>query len=172
MQILRLLDLSIIYWLKDKFNTDGWDETKITILDGYPEDRRALVDPANYTDATLQKKLPVVAVEIVSSDKTGLELGSRAVNGTYRVAMDVFASTDGQRDDIAYFCEKYTNGYNIPIKDYNTGFPPGVTNQTTVGAVFVTASRLLNTSDKASSDIASRHSMRIIITCEGIEDYS
>ena len=171
MQILRLIDLSLVYWLKDSFNTDGWDETDITILDGYPEDRRALVDAPNYTNSVIQKKLPVVAVEIISYDKVGLELGSRAVAGTYRIALDIFAATDGQRDDITYMCEKYVSGYTIPVKDYNEGFPAAVTNQTTVGAIAVDSIRMLNTSVKESPNIAERHSMRLILTCSSIEGY-
>ena len=172
MQLLRLIDLSMVYWLKTQFSGAGWTEPSITILDGYPEDRRSLVDSANYTNNKVQKLLPVVAVEVLSYEKEGLELGSRSVTGRYKIALDCFAATDGQRDDITYMCEKYTSGYIIPVYDYNIGFPPIVTNQSGVGHIEVSSVKMLNTSDKSASDLASRHSMRLILTCEGIEVYS
>lgn len=105
----RLEDLSIFYWLTALFA----DTPYVKIVDGFPT--TGLVIPSVAVDAKTLRRVP-----FEMGNRTGLEP---------RVwFIDVFAETKAQRDDFGY---RILNNIetNIPVYDYNSGFPPTVVPQ-------------------------------------------
>lgn len=170
MQLPRLSALSLVYYLRDSFENISWYPSQINIDDGYPEDLRKLVLRRDFTSEEKQRKLPCVTVELISINRAPLEFGNNDAMATYRFSIDIFAGRDGQKEDIAYLCQKYLNDQYISILDYNEGFPP-VTGQTITGKMQVINMSQVNTSNKASPIVAQRHSCRLICDATVIESY-
>jgi len=99
----RLEDLSVYYWLKDKFSAYSF----ITIVDGYPENDLVI---------------PSISVDWDSIEGRYHELGNRKTVKIRDWYIDIFAKNKSQRDEIAY---KIYNDLDdgIPVYDYNEGFP-------------------------------------------------
>lgn len=99
----RLEDLSVHYWLKDKFSPYPF----VSIEDGFPEKLLTL---------------PTVSSEWDDIDSYQLELGNRQVVKERVWYIDIFAKNKSQRDEFAY---KVFNDLDdgIPVYDYNEGFP-------------------------------------------------
>jgi hypothetical protein len=106
MYLERKEDLSIVYWLKDKFSSVDF----VNIQDGFPNSE--LVLP---TISSEQKTLTAVDIEL------GNKKGAR--DRLYNI--DVFAINKAQRDEFAYkIYNELAEG--IPVYDYDEGFPPDV----------------------------------------------
>lgn len=104
MQLQRKLDLSIYYWLVSKVPSSS-----ITVTDGFPE-------------ASLE--LPTVSITALDIEGLPFELGGCDQNKQFW-RIDVFAKNKTQRDDLAYIL--YTElEQQIPVYDYDLGFPPPV----------------------------------------------
>jgi len=105
MKVGRKQDLSVIYWLKDLFNSKG-----IEILDGFP---------------TEEFNIPCIAVEWHHIDTYQLEMGSKTLGWVRSWYLDVFAINKTQKDEIIFtLLEEIEN--DIDINDYDQGFPPSV----------------------------------------------
>jgi hypothetical protein len=104
MIIDRLLDLSVLYYVKSVFVASPF----IHVEDGYPE-----------TAFTL----PTIAVEISDIDTIPSELGDRVRRKMRTWYIDVFANDKAQRDEYAY---KLMSAFEqpIPVYNYDEGFPP------------------------------------------------
>jgi hypothetical protein len=171
MQLPRLMDLSLIFFLRDNFESVTLYPSDLDIIDGYPEDKRNLVGRGRVTNAKTQRELPIITVEQLTSTRDGLEMGGRDSDANYNFAIDIFAERDGQRDDLAFLCLKYLTGQTIAVKDYNQGFPPSVTTQTTTGYMSVEEVKTFNTSNKNSKNVVDRHTCRIMATVNVLEIY-
>ncbi len=99
----RLEDLSVVYWLKDKFSSAGF----VTIVDAFPDELLTL---------------PTISVEWDTIEGFEWELGNRKVMKERVYYVDIFAKNKSQRDEFAY---KIFNDLDdgITIYDYNEGFP-------------------------------------------------
>ena len=106
MYLERKQDLSIYYWLVDLFS----DVSFVTIEDGYPE-----------TELTI----PTIAVEWSMIDLSPLELGNRSGLQRRVWFIEIFAENKSQRDDFGYRIMNAIED-NIPVYDYDEGFPPSV----------------------------------------------
>lgn len=97
----KLEDLSVYYWLEDNL------PSFVTVVDGFPEDDLVL---------------PTVAVEVKQVWGVPFELGGTEQTRRFWT-IDVFAQNKSQRDDFAdLIFDKLEQ--NIPVYDYNEGFPP------------------------------------------------
>lgn len=102
----RLEDLSVYYWAIDIFS----DAPFINIEDAFP-----------VGDLTI----PTVSVDVDTIDTAPGELGNRK-RIKFRVwYVDVFAADKSQRDEYAYRVLNKLES-NIPVYDYDEGFPPSV----------------------------------------------
>jgi hypothetical protein len=104
MELERKQDLSIVYWLRNLFQSS----TFIRVEDGFPE--------TSFT-------LPVIAVERDLVDSVPSELGNRKGKRVHTFYVDIYALNKSQRDEIGY---KIFNSIEdgIPVYDYDQGFPP------------------------------------------------
>ena len=102
MYLERLEDLSIYYWLVDKFSSTPF----VKIVDGFPVE-----------DLTI----PSISIEQDELENYPLQLGDRKGGSIRTWYIDVFAKNKSQRDEFAY---KVYNDLKdgITIYDYNTGF--------------------------------------------------
>lgn len=118
MYIERLEDLSVYYWLKDKFS----DTSFITIVDGFPDE---------------ELSLPTIAVEAGRIDVQEFELGNRDGLRVRRWFIDIYAKNKSQRDEFGYrLLNELKNP--IPVYNYDEGFPPSIT-PTKIGALAILA---------------------------------
>lgn len=103
----RKEDLSIYYWLKDKFSASP----SVNIVDGFPAENLVL---------------PTISIEWKRIEGTNFELGNRDWFKRRLWYIDVFATNKSQRDEFAYkIMNEVSEG--IPVYDYDLGFPPAVT---------------------------------------------
>lgn len=103
MELVRIQDLSIYYWLK------GILPNFVTVVDGFPEGDLIL---------------PTVSVEAQPMEGIPFELGGCDKDIRFW-RIDVFAKDKSQRDDMAYVIFKELEK-NISVYNYNEGFPPDV----------------------------------------------
>ena len=110
MNIYRLEDLSVIYFVKGIFQSFAM----VTITDEFPT-QYAL---------GLALTLPTLAVTNGRLTEEEFELGNSDTFRVRRWFVDIFAINKSQRDDFAYriLMELKTKG--ITVYDYNEGFPP------------------------------------------------
>lgn len=104
----RLQDQSVFYWLK------SFLPLSVNVVDGFPTNNNA-IDPALI--------LPTVSVESQSIKSFPFELGDNQSRHSRMWAIEVFAKTKTQRDELAYSIMNKLDS-NIPVYDYNLGFPP------------------------------------------------
>lgn len=116
----RDIELSCIYYLETCFNAD-W--TGITVVKSF----------TNAYDATL----PVVCVELNSTDNIWKEIGSTSLYNDYTINIDIFAKSNGQRLDLAdYIIEKIKEGFTYYDHSQTSGAPETLT-RTANGRVFL-----------------------------------
>jgi hypothetical protein len=107
MYLERLEDLSVLYFVEDKFS----DAPFIKVVDGFPLE-----------DMTL----PTIAVEAGKIRVKEYELGNRSGLRVRRWYIDIYAKNKSQRDEFGYrLLNELKNG--ISVYNYNEGFPPSVT---------------------------------------------
>lgn len=115
MYMERIEDLSLYYWVKDKFSTSSF----ITIVDGFPEG---------------ELTLPTIAIDNGRIDVKQFELGNRDGLRVRRWYIEIFAKNKSQRDEFGYkLLNELKDG--VPVYNYNEGFPPTVS--TKVGSLQV-----------------------------------
>lgn len=107
MNILKLQDLSVYYYIKNLFT----DASFVNVTNAFePED---LV-------------IPTIAVENDEITTYSLELGNRSFGKIRTWYIDIYAINRGQRDEFAYrILQEVEN--KIPVYNYDQGFPPDVT---------------------------------------------
>lgn len=118
--IERLQDQSCFYWLKSKV------PSAVSVVDAFPTN-------VNSEDTPLM--LPTVSIEASKLIGVPLELGNYIPNQERLWTIDVFTKNKTQRDDLSYLIFNEL-AKNIPIFDYNEGFPPNVS-PTQLGALDV-----------------------------------
>ena len=118
LELHRLQDLSIYYWLQDLM------PAFVTVVDGFPD-----------SDLVI----PTVSIEAMDTWGDPFELGGLDQKRRFW-RIDVFAKNKSQRDDFADYIFDQLEG-NIPVYDYNEGFPPPTPTQ--IGAL-----KCLNRSNK------------------------
>lgn len=111
MLLPRNIDLSVYYFLK------GLLPANITVVDGYPTNTLGMPD--------VGLALPTVAAERVSLSIRPYQLGGKGL-AYYLYVLTVYARTKTERDDITYTIQDQIDDANIPVNDYNMGFPPDV----------------------------------------------
>jgi len=115
MELERKKDLSIYYWLQDIFSG-----TPITVVDEFPEDKLVV---------------PSVSTEIGEIALVPSELGNRTGTRLRSWFIDIYAKNKAQRNELMYKIMSELED-NIPVKDYDEGFPPTVF-PTTIGCIDV-----------------------------------
>lgn len=65
---------------------------------------------------------PIVAVENVGDKERGMEIGTDSKLVTAEFRINVYANTEGQRDDVTDFIKRALDK-TMPIWDFNKGFP-------------------------------------------------
>ena len=83
---IRNLELSTVFYFEQSFATD-W--TGINVVKGYP----------NFTKVSL----PVIAIRLNVVNTNLLEIGSRQTDDVYNLIIDIFATSDGQKLDLAQY---------------------------------------------------------------------
>lgn len=118
--IERLQDQSCFYWLKSTVPSG------VFIVDAFPTN-------VNSTDTPLM--LPTVSIEASRMLGVPFELGNYQPNEERLWTIDIFAKNKTQRDDLSYLIFNELSK-NIPVFDYNEGFPPSIS-PTQLGALDV-----------------------------------
>ena len=81
----RNIEASLVDFITTQLSTDGW--TGIKVLKGFPQD---------YKGAT-----PFIGLEVLDLNPKKLEIGSKTHIKYYTVKIRIFATSDGQRLDLA-----------------------------------------------------------------------
>jgi hypothetical protein len=113
MFIERKQDLSVYHFIKQIFEDQGLDENKITIVDGFP---------------TGEISIPTISVDNEFLTVEGFELGNRFGLDIRTWYIDIFAENKSRRDEFAYLIKNSVQS-DIPVYDYDQGFPPTVVDQ-------------------------------------------
>jgi len=126
---------------------------------------------ANWTGITLVKSfssaydqtLPVVCVQLVGAMTDRLEIGSTTLQNYYEIAIDVFATSDGQRIDLADFI---LNQLKAGWIYYTHSKVSGATTLTKVAAGRITVTEFSDNSkidlgDEVANPDRFRHFLRI-----------
>lgn len=116
MRLERKQDLSIYYWLKDIIFVDY---PVVTVRNTFP---------------TNDLVVPSVAFRAKYLEVLDLELGNRMGYVPRLWLIDTFGATQTQGDDLAYEVFYGLRQNNIPVYDYEEGFPPLVS-PTKLGAL-------------------------------------
>lgn len=96
-RIRRNTELSLLYYLETNFAAD-WSE--VTVLKSFKQ-----VYSKNVS-------LPVVCVSLISNVPERREIGSSIYDGNYILSVDIFATSEGQRLDLAdYLLSKVSDGW-------------------------------------------------------------
>lgn len=137
----RLEDLSVYYFLKDKFS----DLPSLRIEDGFPE--------GNLT-------IPTIAVEAGKIDVVEYEIGNRDGLRVRRWFIDIYAKNKSQRDEFGYrLLDVLKDG--IPVYNYDEGFPPSVS-PSKIGTLTVTSKSF--TPIKINADVVDKLYYRATIS--------
>jgi len=121
MRDVRLIDISLYYYLKDSLESDGYTvHTKLS--DEHVSSGIYLVDA--YPDKTQYIKTPLIALDFTGISREPFQLGP---GYTDYIDYDIyiFGRTKGERDDLGFLVLTYFDGAKIPIYDYNLYFASG-----------------------------------------------
>jgi hypothetical protein len=102
----RNVDLSTIYALEEAIEA-SWDN--VTVVLGFPNTAKA-------------NDLPIIAIRLLSIDSSRKEIGAITFEDIYTFIIDIFATSDGQRLDLASFIKDTINGL---WTYYEHGHPSG-----------------------------------------------
>lgn len=103
MNLKRIQDLSIYYWLQSKV------PSIVNVEDGFP---------------TGSLTLPTVSITSLDIRGVPLELGGCDYNTSFW-RIDIFAKNKAQRDELAYLLFDEIE-HQVPVYDYGVGFPPAI----------------------------------------------
>jgi len=112
MQLFRLAGLCLVYKIKEILSNNDFS---YTVEPGYPPD----------SEMKTQQTWPLITVQTDNLFGRDIELGSNQWPAC-QVFIDIFANTDGQREDIAYTLWNSLNENNYTLYNFNSGFPSAV----------------------------------------------
>ena len=115
MTLYRLADLHLVYKLQEIMQDNGFNSNQYRIIDGYPSD----------SDLLTSELWPTLTVETDLLYGRNIELGSGDWPAV-QFSIDVFAKTDGQRDDISYWIWESLNENDYILYNFNEGFPSSI----------------------------------------------
>jgi hypothetical protein len=118
---MRNVELSTLYYVETSINA-SWTGVEIvkSFLSAY------------------DKTLPVVCVRLTDGPKERLEVGSNTLIKDYTFIIDVFATSDGQRIDLADFLvDKLKDGWVYYTHAHTVGSPAELT-RTSAGRITLT----------------------------------
>jgi hypothetical protein len=115
MQKLRLLEQNLVYKVKEVMENNGFSSGYYDVKVGYPNER----------DLAEGYTWPTITVDIEYLFGRNVELGSDQWPGV-QVALDVFANTKSQRDDVSYILWNDLNENYFTFYDFNSAFPSSV----------------------------------------------
>ena len=163
---LRIVKLSIYYYIKDKLTDAGWgtegyyNDQVVTFMDAFPNDdelNRIVKDPTGMIDSEIV--LPIVALEQGVQISTPFEIGSKP-SAKRLFTISVLGREKAETDDIAQSLYEWIDEVLVPVKNYNQGFPPDI-DPTTIGYANVSNARLLPVRIVGSPDVADRNRLEI-----------
>lgn len=169
---LRQTELSVFYHIKDSLDTNGYGSAGyhsgelVTLRDAYPnqDELDKVVAPSMARLPDVDIVLPIVIVEHVLQIPRDIELGSKP--GTARAfVITVLGHEKGITSDIAQSIYTLLLDEDIPLNNYNAGFPPTVT-PTQVGIMAVEQPELTPIINAGSPNVAERN--RIEVTFNGV----
>lgn len=105
----RNIEASLIDYLTDNFQNDGWDN--ITIEKSF--------NRAQNTAIKMDSESAVVCVRASSTNRDRIEIGSDSVQRSQLVLIDIFAVNDGQRLDLVDYIGDLLK-YGCPFYEYIT----------------------------------------------------
>lgn len=127
-------NLSLYYYVKE-------------VLSGYPT--------VNITDDYPNAKLVLPSVSVVGNDiiPKSLELGNRHGTRDRLWDIEIYGANKNQRDEITYILLEDLEE-NIPVYDYDYGFPPSGAPQ--IGALKIKPNTLVATPSRVFPDLTER----------------
>ena len=126
MGLYRLADLNLNYKVQEILENYGFTSGKYKVYDGY----------LNELDLNTNHIWPTVTIEMGDLVGRNVELGSKPWK-TLFFAIDVYARTDSQRDDVMNVLWDELNDTIFTLYDFNDGFPSSVgdySGLTTIGS--------------------------------------
>jgi hypothetical protein len=157
-----MLDQNVNYWIisglrhgiPDRVAQQDW--SSVQIVAGYPNENRDMT-------------LPTVALYRNINRDAPLELGSGNVIRADAFFASVFASRDGQRDDLGEYVKRLVDQKSKIFLDFNDGFDPQG-GQSSLGVINFTFVGMFPVKELASQTRAGAHRMDIRFDTEYIYD--
>lgn len=136
--------LSVYYFFKDKLDDNGYGSTGyfnnelVFLMDSYPNDdelNRVVSRKSMQGLEDVEIVLPIVTIEYTNQVGIPFQLGSReATSRSFMIT--VMANDETEMDMLSQQIYEWLRDYDIPLNNYNSGFPPTVT-PTQVGTLRV-----------------------------------
>lgn len=161
---LRIVKLSIYYFLKEKlddanYGSSGFFNNEVvTLMDAYPteEQIKRVKLPSEAMNDELDIVLPIVAIDVGLQRGIPMELGSP--NATVRqCTITVMAADDAESEDISQQIYEWFERNNVPLNNYNEGFPEDDVDATTVGTIEIDNVSVVPVRIVGSPDVADRY---------------
>ena len=147
----RNVELSLLKYLEDSFASD-WSNVSVV----------KLFKNVYAKEVTL----PVICARLVETSTTRLEIGSTTLDNRYLLAIDIFATSDAQRMDLAdYLKDKVKNGWVHYNHSHASGNPKElerVANGRDFITEFITDSKM-DFGDSASEKDRYRQNMTFLV---------
>lgn len=133
---------SVYYFLKEKFDdtgwgTDGWfGDDYIYFTDSYLKDdeiKRVVTRKTVQGLQSVELVLPIVTLEYTLQTPIPFQLGSGPATAR-EYLVTVYGNDDREVDEIGQQVYEWLRDNDIPLNNYNDGFPPDVT-PTQVGII-------------------------------------
>ena len=163
---LRIVKLSIYYFLKGKLDDSGWGSTGyynndvVMLMDAYPSDedlKKIVAEPSGMSDSEIV--LPIVAMEMANQGHRPLELGSK--DATVRLfSISILGREKAETEDLAQQVYEWLEFNNIELKNYNMGFPPDI-DPSVVGTIDTENLSMVPIRIIGSPDISDKHRYEI-----------
>lgn len=151
----RLADASLNYHLQELMENNGWTSGNYEVVDAYPDNLDEI------------PKFPLISVQSIAADPRPVQIGYRAAK-LVTWALDIFAKTDGQRDDIINIIWDDLSESQITIYDFNDGFPSTLGDYTgisTLGTVtFENITMSVIEPDEFTKTVAAKHHALIVVS--------
>jgi hypothetical protein len=120
--LARNVELSIIYFLETSVNSD-WNN--IHVVKAF--------------NSAYKEELPVIAIYLESTDNIRKEIGSTELTREFNILIDIFATSNAQRIDLAYYIiDKLKDGCVYYIHSQTSGSPETLS-RVADGRLFVTS---------------------------------
>ena len=117
----RNVELSIIYFIETSVASD-WD--KVTVVKSFTNAYKAA--------------LPVIAIELSNVNTNRREVGSTTLLNDYIINIDIFATSNGQRIDLAHYISNKLKDGCVYYEHSQTSGDPETLTRIANGRVFVT----------------------------------